>query len=547
MLSKKQPICTVDQMIAYLSQDDLPSVHRAARSGFRFRQTDQKQWTALHYCARFNSIRVATFLLQRGLDMEVRDRQGIRPIHLAAWYNATDILQLLLIRGADFFAKDKQGWTPLFLAAWNNHEHIVQLLITAGVAYNKQHRSGYTAVHFAAWNNSCTALRHLLQAKAKIQKYQGIHPATLAAAKNHIAIMQLLGYSAVPEYFSRNDADKNLHRAQESLPQADNVYTETAADVALTAVFSVPVNTQAHSPASASHIPKQKDSTPQDPAHKELNSDNMRRFMQTIAKQKSCDIPDDILEKQNAPVQNPAMPDSPPEQQAPVLYSTAPETSASKTTISKTTISKTTTDETQLPTIETSATELSASKSAVKTITNQDKAMVSGSHYPEKNSHANSSKKPVNKYTAYMNKVVADQLRQASDGLPDTPDDTYCAIALSGNKVSHKTEAIIANILFCLEIPFYYQRKICGTVAPGIHYPSFSFFDQNDKLVLWEHLASSVEQEIDSKQVISQCRQWYENNGFVYNQTFFLTTDASDDAFDSRQAWNIAQKIKALI
>ena len=143
-------------------------------------------------------------------------------------------------------------------------------------------------------------------------------------------------------------------------------------------------------------------------------------------------------------------------------------------------------------------------------------------------------------------------LRQASDGQPDAlTDQVYCDITLSGNKVRHKTEAIIANLLFYLEIPFYYQRKICGTVDPGIHYPSFSFFDHTDKLIIWEHLANATEQntntDADLKTAMLRCRQWYENNGFVYNRTFFLTADQTGDIFDSRMAWKIAQQIKTLI
>ena len=393
MFRKKQEKYNFNRLTEYIKKDDVESVRAFAKAGFNFKQFNDRGWTSIHYAACYNSIETTKFLLKR-LDLDITNKQSIRPIHLAAWYNATDVFSLLLVEGADFLGKDKHGWSPLALAAWKNHAPIIKLLITAGCRLNTRQDSGYTPLHFAAWNNSSEAFKLMLDARTKPKTHKGITPLLLAQSKKNWIILK---------YLTGKDEPK---------------------------------------------ISEQK----------ELNSKNLRQFIR----------------------HNLSSPPSPP-----ILYQTK---------------------------------KVHESRE----IKRQEKKQ---------------------KINTYFSKIAIDQLKQASDGCTDASEPQhYAVISLSGNKLANKTEAIIANILHSMKIPFYYQRKICGTVNLGVYYPAFSFFDKNNKLMIWEHLSDLADQQ--ARTISTDCRRWYQNNGFVFGQNFFLTSDQNNRPFDSRVALHIGGKIK---
>ena len=422
MFRKKQEKYNFNQLTEYIKKDDVESVRDFAKAGFNFKQFNDRGWTSIHYAACYNSLETTKFLLKR-LDLDITNKQSIRPIHLAAWYNATEVFSLLLIEGADFLGKDKHGWSPLALAAWKNHAPIIKLLITAGCRLNTRQDSGYTPLHFAAWNNSGEALKLMLDAKTKPKTHKGITPLLLAQAKRNRIILKYLTGKDEPEISGQ----------------------------------------------------------------KELNSKNLRQFIR----------------------HNLSSPPNPP-----ILYQT-------KKVHERREIKKQ------------EKKQIQEQVKRVQTNKNIRAMQLTQGQLSTENPQTNT----------YFSKIAIDQLKQASDGHADASEPQhYAVISLSGNKLANKTEAIIANILHSMKIPFYYQRKICGTVNLGVYYPAFSFFDKNNKLMIWEHLSGLANQQ--ARTISTDCRRWYQNNGFVLGQNFFLTSDQNNRPFDSRVALHIGRKIK---
>ena len=465
MFRKKQVNYTFDTLIQFISKDDLPSVKRIANTGFNFRQSDQQGWTALHYCACFNSVKISRFLLKYKISIRAADKLVIKPVNIAAWYRATEVFALFLRKGMDFLSKDKYGWSPLALAAWRNHVSIIKLLLIAGCRLNGKYHSGYTPLHFAAWNNSHQALKLLIEVKARQKTCKGITPLRLAKTKNNKAVLECL--TKETEYTE--------------VVYKENNYTTTET--------------------------------------RELNSKNLRQFM--------LHIDPDTAQQKN-------------------WQDSGQQTNPTKFTGTR--------EDVQQPIDVTDIIKLNPVNENVPSMLDQkqethkqeidikDKKPDYSTDTKYKEAKAEASYKTG--LPAYSGKITIDQLRQASDGHPTVlTNGHYHDIVLSGNRVANKTEAIIANILYTLKITFYYQRKICGTVDPGIHYPSFSFFDQHDKLIIWEHLSDTGNRHL--KSAIKNCQQWYENNGFIIDQNLFLTLDQVNDIFDSRVALSIAEKIKA--
>ena len=90
---------------------------------------DETGWTALQSAAVKNHTDVIYELLQRGADVNKRNRyDGGTALHYSAMNNRTDAIQLLLENGASTTIKDMKGRTPIDLAREENSQEAVLLL-----------------------------------------------------------------------------------------------------------------------------------------------------------------------------------------------------------------------------------------------------------------------------------------------------------------------------------------------------------------------------------------------------------------------------------
>ncbi|XP_031630464.1 myotrophin [Contarinia nasturtii] len=54
------------------------------------------------------------------------------PIHYAADYGQSDVLRYLINKGADVNTRDKHGITPILAATWEGHTNCVRILLENG-------------------------------------------------------------------------------------------------------------------------------------------------------------------------------------------------------------------------------------------------------------------------------------------------------------------------------------------------------------------------------------------------------------------------------
>ena len=222
--------------------------------------------TVLHVAARKNpSSESIEFLIDLGIDVDVRTRREITPLHLASLHNANpDVVQVLLENGADPNARSIVGGTPLLWAIagyycedalhcqqvvgllldsgsdangrddWGDtplHESIIykrdvkviQKLLDHGADVTVEHNrwaggnfrpsSPLTPLHLAAYVGSPTEVIELLierGADVKARDENGLTPLHLAAGNN--------GNSHIVQYLLSRGADSNARDANGETP-----------------------------------------------------------------------------------------------------------------------------------------------------------------------------------------------------------------------------------------------------------------------------------------------------------------------------------------
>jgi ankyrin repeat protein len=100
------------------------------------------------------------------------------------------IVRLLLEKGVNLETPDAEGLTPLAHAILENNEHLVKLLLEKGVNLETQDADGRTPLHHAVRRNNEAIVRLLLEKGAKIDVLRGIGAKSDLQGRIHDAIVK---------------------------------------------------------------------------------------------------------------------------------------------------------------------------------------------------------------------------------------------------------------------------------------------------------------------------------------------------------------------
>ncbi len=170
---------------------------------------DAARWdTRLHWAAAERGAATIQQELNRGIDVNARDRNGNTPLILACGgHGSPSKVATLLRAGADVDASNARRITPLMVACtvewhgahsiWREHEdviEVVRLLLNAHPQLELRDAAGMTALMHAARNGDAERLGLLIQAGAALeaQDPDGSTPLMLAAQYNASVVNCLL-------------------------------------------------------------------------------------------------------------------------------------------------------------------------------------------------------------------------------------------------------------------------------------------------------------------------------------------------------------------
>ena len=182
------------------------SIHDAARNGDSFavltllntgidiNKKNKDGWTALHIAASKNRLEIVELLIENGAEVDSKGdpstvfiwQGGFTPLHYATVNGHKDIVELLINRGAQVNAKTDNGFTPRDWAIKRSHTHIADLLKTYG--------GKTSSIHTHVRDGDLAGVQAYLDAGVDInaRDENGSTPLHWAALEGHKDIVELL-------------------------------------------------------------------------------------------------------------------------------------------------------------------------------------------------------------------------------------------------------------------------------------------------------------------------------------------------------------------
>jgi ankyrin repeat protein len=138
----------------------------------------------------------ASMLIERGVDVNLRQVDGSTALHWAARLDDAALASALIVAGADVTAANRAGVTPMRLAAINGSAQMIELLLDAGVDPDAPLTpDGDTALMMAAGTGILAAVQLLIERGAAIdaaESWGGTTALMWAITEHHPAIVDLL-------------------------------------------------------------------------------------------------------------------------------------------------------------------------------------------------------------------------------------------------------------------------------------------------------------------------------------------------------------------
>lgn len=144
-------------------------------------------------------------LLNKGMRVNSRNKDGETPLHEAAYQGQIEATRVLIEHGADLNAKDAEGATPLHAAAhcaYDSGDYVetAKALLAAGAEVDARNNGDWTALHEAAFAGNDGRRRTVLMAElllkhkanVKLVNDWGATPLHLASYQGNADLVKLL-------------------------------------------------------------------------------------------------------------------------------------------------------------------------------------------------------------------------------------------------------------------------------------------------------------------------------------------------------------------
>lgn len=147
----------------------------------------------LHIAAEHNSYKLASFLIQKGINVNLSNNNALTPIHITARNNNFNLTKLLIDNKADVNAQNSSGITALHYSCLYKYFNISKLLIENGADVNIKNKQKQTPLFIATCKNDYKTVKILIEKGANINlEFMRHTPYDIAFNKGFIEIAELL-------------------------------------------------------------------------------------------------------------------------------------------------------------------------------------------------------------------------------------------------------------------------------------------------------------------------------------------------------------------
>ncbi|KAJ5714647.1 uncharacterized protein N7483_011828 [Penicillium malachiteum] len=196
----------------------MTAVLPSRRIGFEKELSSKRRGRWLHFRLPHDCEQVVEYFLERGSNVDSKDKLGRTLLHHASFYNCIGTVRLFLERGANPIVQDVFGQTPLHVALFRNGKTgIFDILLEAGADPNIKDNNDETILHAAARTGFYQGINDMIKYSSvdlKARNHEGntaLHLAVWAADRvfnyKFDTIMALCKAGSDP--YIRNDFDQS--------------------------------------------------------------------------------------------------------------------------------------------------------------------------------------------------------------------------------------------------------------------------------------------------------------------------------------------------
>lgn len=161
---------------------------------------------------------VGKFLLDKGADSTLSDKNGILPLHYAAWSGNLEFVKLLFSENTKN-SQSQNGKTPLHYAMQSGNPEVVKFLLDKKVDLGLANKEGNLPIHVAILTKKLPFLELLLAADKTLlnrKGYGGLTPLCKAAKSNQFALAKFLLDQGADQSIPDDMGDLPIHWAASS-------------------------------------------------------------------------------------------------------------------------------------------------------------------------------------------------------------------------------------------------------------------------------------------------------------------------------------------
>ncbi|XP_044260234.1 uncharacterized protein LOC123008483 [Tribolium madens] len=176
---------------------------------------DSEDKTPLHWAAKLGNTHILQLLIDKSAKIDSTDVRKRTPLHKASYMGKNQAVKILLKNNANVNFRDNDDKTPLQRASDMGHYETVKILVESCADINAIDKNKRTALHYAAFEGHFQVVEYLVMAKIDVTALDddGKTALDLAQEKGHKKIVQILQKSQNKSYNPETHHENELHYA----------------------------------------------------------------------------------------------------------------------------------------------------------------------------------------------------------------------------------------------------------------------------------------------------------------------------------------------